>query len=254
MVKYINQPIFYNVMKILEQKTAHIANRILISLLHSPYSKNYVLAFDLGLISYNTAYNMQIKIFEILKSNAKPGALLLLEHYPVITTGNNKNLKNLLVTKEKLYQQNIELIYSNRGGDITLHTPGQIVCYVILNLSIFKKDLSLFVYNIEQVIVNVLKNFEIQASRINKHRGVFVGNSKIASIGLKVKKWITLHGFSLNVNNDLEYFDNIIACGLKNYPQTSMEKILKRPLSIYNVKEQIIESFSDVFNISVKKI
>jgi lipoate-protein ligase B len=211
-------------------------------------------SLDCGLIPYKQAYEMQLKIFEIIKSEFRPGVILLLEHNPVITIGHNKNLKNLLVTEEELKLKNIELIQSDRGGDITVHSPGQIVCYTIINLALMQKDLSLFVYNLEEVIIDVLKKFGIHAIRIKGCRGVFVNGYKIASIGLKVKRWITFHGFSLNVNNNLKYFDYIIACGLRDHPQTSMKKILKRPVNILNIKEEIIKSFSNIFRIPVNKI
>ncbi len=213
-----------------------------------------ILSFALGLISYNHAYNLQTKLFELIKLKDKPGVILLLEHYPVITIGSNRDTGNLLVSREELRQQDIELVQSTRGGDITLHTPGQIVCYTIFNLAQIKKDLTLFVYNLEQVIIDALASYNIQGTRIDKHRGIFVNNSKIASIGLKIKKWTTFHGFSINVNNDLKYFDNIIACGLKDYPQTSIKKISSKTIPIYDVKEQLLDSFGNIFKIPVLRI
>ena len=236
-----------------KQKTSAGIIKIINSLKNHDTCKN-ILSFDLGLISYNDAYNLQTKLFELIKLKDKPGVILLLEHYPVITIGSNRNTNNLLVSKEELQQQDIELVQSTRGGDITLHTPGQIVCYTILNLASVKKDLTLFVYNLEQVIIDVLASYNIQGTRIDKHRGIFVNNSKIASIGLKIKKWATFHGFSLNVNNDLKYFDNITACGLKDYPQTSIKEILKKTIPIYDVKEQLLDSFGNIFKIPVLRI
>jgi len=236
-----------------KQKTSAGINKIINSLKNRDTYKN-ILSFNLGLISYNEAYNLQTKLFELIKLKDNPGVILLLEHYPVITIGSNRNTGNLLVSREELQQQDIELVQSTRGGDITLHTPGQIVCYTIFNLAQVKKDLTLFVYNLEQVIIDVLASYNIQGTRIDKHRGIFVNNSKIASIGLKIKKWITFHGFSINVNNDLKYFDNIIACGLKDYPQTSIKKILKETIPIYGVKEQLLDSFGNIFKIPVLRI
>ena len=257
MLKYAQQSIFYNIMEILEQKK-FLINSLLDDIMSVDFDnsskQNSILSFDCGLIPYKQAYEIQLQIFEIIKSKSKPGVMLLLEHTPVITVGSNKNLRNLLIAEERLRLQDIELVQSNRGGDITLHAPGQIVCYTIINLALLEKDMPLFVYNLEEVAIDVLKKFEIYASRVKGHRGVFVDNHKIASIGLRAKKWVTLHGFSLNVNNDLKYFDYIIACGLKDYPQTSMKKILKRPVNICNVKEQIIKSFGNIFKIPVKKI
>jgi len=240
-------------MKTLKQETSVRINKLIDNLKNRDIQKN-IFSFDLGLIHYKRAYALQTEIFELIKSEDKPGVILLLEHFPVITIGSNSNTGNLLVSIEKLRKQGIELVQSTRGGDITLHTPGQIVCYIIFNLALIKKDLPFFVYNLEEIIIDVLASYNIRGTRINKHRGIFVDNFKIASIGLKVKKWITLHGFSLNVNNDLKYFDNITACGLKNYPQTSIKKILSKPIPIYNVKEQILDSFSGVFKIPVVRI
>jgi lipoyl(octanoyl) transferase len=226
----------------------------LINILKKNDMQKNIPGFDLDLISYGDAYNLQEEIFELVKTNDYKGAILLLEHYPVITIGNNKNTGSLLVSREDLRKQNIELAQSNRGGDITLHSPGQIVCYTILNLTRLKKDLSFFIHDLEEVIIDVLASFDIHGVRINNHRGVFTGDFKIASIGLRVRKWITLHGFSLNVNNDLKYFDNIIACGLKNHPQTSMKKISKKTIPINDVKEQILKSFGGIFEIPVTGI
>jgi lipoate-protein ligase B len=240
-------------MKILKQKTPFNINKIIDSVSCSNTQKN-ILGLDLGLISYNEAYDLQIRLFELIRSDDRPGAILVLEHYPVITIGSNRNTGNLLANREKLKDQNIELVQSDRGGDITLHTPGQVVCYTILNLVRIKKDLTFFVHNLEQVIIDVLACYDIQGTRVRRHRGIFVNNFKIASIGLKIKKWITFHGFSINVNNDLKYFDYIIACGLKDHPQTSIKKILNRPIPICDVKEQIVHSFENTFKIPIIKI
>jgi lipoyl(octanoyl) transferase len=213
---------------------------------------------DLGLISYNDAYILQTSLFDQVRLENRLGIVLLLEHYPVITIGSNRKFDNLLVSMKRLKKQNIQLVQSTRGGDITFHGPGQIICYPILNLSYIKKDLSLYlslyVYNLEQVIIEVLETFEIAGIRKKKHRGIFVMDNKIASIGIRIRKWITLHGFSLNVNINLKYFDNIIACGLRDFTQTSMQKISNKTIQTNDVKEQIIYRFSKVFNLPISKI
>jgi lipoyl(octanoyl) transferase len=170
---------------------------------------NKILYIDLGILSYMNAYIVQTYLFNTIKENNGIGIILLLEHNPVITIGNNGITKNLLVGKEELNRQDIELINSNRGGDITFHGPGQLVGYPIFNLSYFKKDIQLYVYNIEQVIINLLDIYGIKGIRVPEHRGVFVGSNKIASIGIRIKRWITTHGFSLNVNVNLGYFNNL---------------------------------------------
>lgn len=208
---------------------------------------------DIGLIDYSTAFDLQLKIFDIVRQEDLPGCILLLEHKPVITIGNSQNRKNLISSEESLKSQGIELIQSNRGGDVTFHGPGQLVCYPIINLTKFDRDLTNFVYNLEQVIINVLDEYKIKGTRIQKLRGVFVGKNKVASIGIHVKKWITLHGFSLNISVDLGYYKNIIACGLSDYEQVSMEKLLDKKIPLSFVKELVLKSFAAVFNVQIQK-
>ena len=210
--------------------------------------------FDLGLIGYSQAYDFQQKIFKMVQEGFFAGAILLLEHLPVITLGNNENRNNLLVDEPGLKKQGIELVQSNRGGDVTFHGPGQIVCYPVFGLSYFDKDITSFVFKLEQIIIDVLEDYKIKGTRIEKLRGVFVDSGKIASIGIRVKKWITFHGFSFNINVNLDYFDNIIACGLKDHLPVSLEKFLKSTVPVSNVKELIIEKFKNTFDIVIVKI
>ena len=205
---------------------------------------------DMGIISYDTGFRLQTLLAEKILENSLKGVILLLEHTPVITIGNNRSRINLLASERQLQESSIELVSSNRGGDITLHAPGQLVCYPVLDLRYFKSDLSIFVHNLEQVLLDALRSFGISGRRIEKHRGIFIENYKIASIGLRVRKWISIHGFSLNVNIDLSYFQYIVACGLKDFPQVSMSSILEKNIAIDDVKEQIIKGFESVFNIS----
>jgi lipoate-protein ligase B len=210
--------------------------------------------FDLGLVPYDESFQLQLELFESIRKNDLPGLLLLLEHPPVITIGSNRSTKNLLAKKAVLSKKGIAVVQSNRGGDITLHAPGQLICYPVFNLKYFKKDLTLFVHNLEEVIIETLNIYNISGSRIKKHRGVFTGTKKIASIGLKVRKWITIHGLSLNISIDLSYFENIVACGLKDLPQTSISEILGKDIPINNVKELIQKSFENIFNMPFDKI
>jgi lipoyl(octanoyl) transferase len=209
---------------------------------------------DIGLMDYSTAFDLQLKIFDIVRQEDMPGCILLLEHKPVITIGNSQSRKNIISNDDNLKSQGIELIQSNRGGDVTFHGPGQLVCYPIINLTKFDRDLTSFVYNLEQVIINVLNEYKIKGTRIDKLRGVFVGTNKIASIGIHVKKWITLHGFSLNVSVDLGYYKNIIACGLSDHEQISLEKLLDKKIPLSFVKELVVKSFASVFNVQMQRL
>ena len=245
--------ILYGIMENIEQHNPNMKKNIT-NILKKDKDIKKVIFKDLGLISYNDAYALQTSLFDQIKLENRLGIVLLLEHYPVITIGSNRKLDNLLVSTKILEKQKIQLVQSTRGGDMTFHGPGQIICYPILNLSYIKKDLSLYVYNLEQVIIEVLETFKIDGVREKKHRGIFVMDNKIASIGIRIRKWITLHGFSLNVNINLKYFDNIIACGLKDFTQTSMQKILNKTIQTDDVKEQIIYHFNRVFNLPISKI
>ncbi len=210
--------------------------------------------FDLGLIPYDESFQLQLELFESIRKNDLTGVLLLLEHPPVITIGSNRSTKNLLAEQDVLSGKGIDIVQSNRGGDITLHAPGQLICYPVFNLKYFKKDLTLFVHNLEEIIIETLNVYNISGNRVKKHRGVYAGTKKIASIGLKVRKWITIHGLSLNINIDLSYFENIVACGLKDFPQTSISEILGKDIPINNVKELMQKSFENIFNMPFNKI
>lgn len=210
--------------------------------------------FDLGLVPYDESFQLQLELFEYIREKDLPGVLLLLEHTPVITIGSNRSTENLIAEKDVLSEKGIDVVQSNRGGDITLHAPGQLICYPVFNLKYFKKDLTLFVHKLEEIIIETLNTYDIQGSRIKKHRGVFAGTKKIASIGLKVRKWITIHGLSLNISIDLSYFENIVACGLKDFPQTSISEILGKDIPINDVKELILKSFENIFNMPFTKI
>ncbi len=209
--------------------------------------KNTIIYFDLETEGYGKAFDLQQDLFNLVMDKECLGFLLMMEHYPVITIGSNRNLENLISDKKVLAEKRIELIQSTRGGDITFHGPGQLVGYPILNLALLKKDVSLYVYNLEQILIGALNHFDIQGRRIKGHRGVFVDNQKIASVGIKIKRWVTMHGFALNVSTELEHFKHIIACGLEQYPPTSMEKILNNKIPLNYVKEQILTEFGKVF-------
>ncbi len=205
---------------------------------------------DAGTVRYEQAFNIQTGLAATIFEKDLKGIILLLEHPPVITIGNNQSRTNLLTPEDRLGQLGIKLVSTNRGGDITLHAPGQLVCYPVLNLKYFGRDLSLFVQNLEQVLLDTLRSYGINGRRIKKHRGIFIGENKIASIGLRVRKWVSIHGFSLNINIDLSYFKHIIACGLEDFPQVSMSLLLNKNISVDDVKEQIIADFESVFGIS----
>jgi lipoate-protein ligase B len=201
---------------------------------------------DLDLVEYKEALNLQ-KLYEEKSLNSKTDFLLLLEHYPVITIGKSGRKINILINEEELKDKGISVYYTDRGGDVTYHGPGQLVGYPIFNLRYYKKDVKWYVQSLEEILIRTLNEYKIKAEMIPKLIGVWVNSKKIASIGVRIRKWITSHGFALNVNNDLTPFSYMIPCGIKDVKLTSMKEILNREVNVGNLKEIIIEKFKEIF-------
>jgi len=183
------------------------------------------------------------KLYEEKSLNAKTDFLLLLEHYPVITIGKSGNDLNILFNEDALKNKGVSVYHTDRGGDVTYHGPGQLVGYPILNLRYYKKDVKWYVKSLEEVLIRVLNEYGIKAEIIPKLIGVWVKNKKIASIGVRIRKWITTHGFALNVNNDLIPFSYIIPCGIKDVDITSMKEVLNKEIDMKKLKKNIIKEF-----------
>jgi lipoyl(octanoyl) transferase len=177
--------------------------------------------WELGRIDYGAAVELQQRIAARRKQGLGPDHLLLLEHPHVITLGRNGHMENLLASGEILARAGISFHPTDRGGDVTYHGPGQLVGYPILDLREWKRDVGAYVRALEQTIIDTLADYGIAAGRIPKLTGVWVGERKIAAIGVHLSRWVTSHGFALNVSTDLSYFQYIVPCGLTR-PVTSM--------------------------------
>jgi lipoyl(octanoyl) transferase len=178
----------------------------------------------LGRISYADALALQQELVARRKLGETSDHLLLLEHPHVITLGRNGHMSNLLASGEILERAGISFFPTDRGGDVTYHGPGQLVGYPILDLRDWKRDVGAYVRGIEQALIDTLADYGIEAGRIAKLTGVWVGESKIAAIGVHLSRWVTSHGFALNVSTDLDYFKYIVPCGLTK-PVTSMRRL-----------------------------
>jgi lipoate-protein ligase B len=174
--------------------------------------------------------------------------LLLLEHPPTITVGKSGKLENVLVTPEQLARQGISLFFTDRGGDVTYHGPGQLVAYPIIDLRNRGKDIHRYVRDLEEVIIRTLSDFSITGQRDTAYVGVWVGAEKIAAIGISIKRWITMHGFALNVRTNLEHFSLINPCGILDRKVTSLSKVLSQDVKMEAVIERVIYHFSEVFD------
>ena len=200
-------------------------------------------------VDYHPVWDLQKKLSEARRLNEIPNALLLLQHPPIITIGKSGTDANLLVESEYLTKHGVELTKTDRGGDITYHGPGQLVGYPILDLAELKKDIFWYLRQIEQVIINTLQQFNIEATRNKNYTGVWVNAEKIAAIGVKVSRWITSHGFAFNINPNLEHFELIIPCGIQNKSVTSLVKIVDKAITVEDVLPTLVDQFAAVFQV-----
>lgn len=208
---------------------------------------------DLGLVGYDKAYDLQKRLHKFRREGRIDDVLILLEHEPVVTMGRRGKRDNILVSDELLQSKGIRVFEIDRGGDVTLHCPGQLVGYPILDLNFHGKNIHKYLRNLEEVIIRSLKVYGIDGQRIENHTGVWVGEKKIASIGIGIKGWVTFHGFSLNINSDLSYFSLIRPCGFESRMVTSMSQILGRPVEPKDFRNQLVEQFAEVFNLQMEE-
>jgi len=203
---------------------------------------------DLGLIDYKEAWDLQYNFHQLRIENQISDLLLLLEHPHTYTLGKTAHIENLISSEEFLNKNKISVYNIDRGGDITYHGPGQLVGYPIINLSEWYQDSHKYLRTLEEVIIKVCNDYGLKAERNEKYTGVWIGDRKIAAIGIKISRWVTMHGFAFNVNTDLSLFNGIIPCGISDKSVTSLEKELKITLPINDVKEKVLKYFADEFN------
>lgn len=199
----------------------------------------------LGRIEYEAALALQKETERAVQSHQQSDTLLLLEHPHTLTIGRRGDTAGILLPAETLADRGVTVFETNRGGKITYHGLGQIVGYPIINLSPDREDVHRFVRDLEEVLIRTMADFEIEAFRIEGLTGVHTSHGKVAAIGVHIARWVTTHGFALNVNTDLSYFDLIIAC--EGEPVTSMQEILAREVNLNKVEDQIIVRFAEVF-------
>ena len=208
---------------------------------------------DLGLVSFDKAYCFQKEVLSSVKTRASDESLILAQHYPVFTIGRLGKRENILAGSEKLNSCRIDIVNTDRGGDITFHGPGQIVAYPIFNLTKRCKDMHKFLRDLEEVITLTLSDYAIDSFRVKGRTGCWIDKGKIASIGVAASGWVTYHGLALNANVDLSYFDMINPCGFKDICMTSMREALREEVDMEKLKKRLIRRFSDVFKILTKE-
>lgn len=200
-----------------------------------------------GLLDYAAALELQQRLLA-QRQQLDADLLLLLEHPPVITCGRGSDERHLLVSAEQLSRQGIGLHKVSRGGDMTFHGPGQLVGYPIVRLPEGERDLHRYLRRLEQLLQRTVARFGVCAGTLPGKTGLWVGERKLASIGVGVRHWTTWHGFALNVSNQLEGFANIVPCGLSGVRMTSLEECLQASVSLPTVESAIIEAFSELFD------
>ena len=202
---------------------------------------------NLGSAGYLMVLDLQRRLVKLRQEGEVPDLLILVEHEPVITLGRRGNSTNILSTVDELASQGIQIHQTERGGDVTYHGPGQLVAYPIIHLTQREISIHTYVQLLEETIILTLDGFNIRAGREPQHRGVWVQDRKVAALGVAVRRWVTFHGFALNVSPNLEHYCHINPCKLEHEQVTSMVKILGEPVSMAEVTRKLLSKFIELF-------
>lgn len=196
---------------------------------------------------YKHALDIQRARVAAVISGSASGALLLVEHTPVITLGRNSHPSHLLARPEALARLGVEVVEADRGGDVTYHGPGQLVAYPILDLSLWRKSVNWYLRTLEEVLIEVLAEYGLRGERAVGLTGVWVAGAKVAAIGVGLRRWVTYHGIALNVDPNLEHFGLIVPCGIPDKPVTSVARLLATPPTMAEVADRFIAAFQRHF-------
>ena len=214
-----------------------------------------VLHLELGLTDFKDVWELQKKILAYKQKNKFEDVIITNIHHHVYTLGKGGDKNHLLLNDNELAANKISYFEIDRGGDLTYHGPGQLVAYPIFDLNNYCRDSHRYLRDLEEVIILTLKEYGIDAGREEEFTGVWVDEEKICAIGIKLSRWITMHGLALNVNNDLSYFDKIIPCGIFHKGVTSMKNVLGKEIDMKILTEKVIDNFKVVFGIdNIEKV
>ncbi len=198
-------------------------------------------------MSYGEAHDLQKELVERRKDGEIPDTLLIVEHPPTITLGRGAKEKNLLFTREQLAELGVEVHETGRGGDVTYHGPGQVVAYPIFDLKPDRQDVRKYVSNLEEVMIQTCAAFDLHASRIAGCNGCWIEDRKIGAVGVRISRWVTMHGIAFNVATDMRHFEYIIPCGITDKGVTSLEAELGRNIQTKEVIPFVVEAFRRLF-------
>lgn len=203
----------------------------------------------LGLVPYGEAHELQKQLVEKRKADEIPDTFLLLEHPHVITLGRAADRTNILADETTRERFGVELHETGRGGDVTYHGPGQLVGYPIIKLQPGRQDIRRYVRDLQEVLIRTAADFGVEAEpRGGEFVGVWVGNQKLAAIGIRISRWVTMHGFALNVTTDLDYFQLIVPCGIRHHGVTSLQQLTGKQFALPEVADRVTHHFGEVFN------
>ncbi len=208
---------------------------------------------ELGLVEYGEAFRLQRAVAQARDAGNLSDVLILLQHPAVITLGRRANRANILAAEELLRREGVAVYPSTRGGDVTYHGPGQIVGYPILKLRELGLGAAAYVHGLEAMLIDLLGGFGVEARRDPHYIGVWVGDEKIAAIGVAISTGVTMHGFALNVDPNLSHFELINPCGITDKGVTSMARLLGRPVSVEEVRLPLVESFARTFGMEIER-
>jgi len=202
---------------------------------------------DLGSHPYQPVWDYQRELQRKRIEQKIPDTVIFVEHHPVYTIGKNGSDLHIIANRDFLETHGIDVVHVDRGGDVTYHGPGQIVGYPIFDLHQHRESISWYMRSLEEVFIQVLLHYSINAMRSEGYTGVWVQDEKIVALGVRISRWVTMHGFAFNINPDLSHYAGIIPCGIFQYGVTSLEKILGHPIDLAEVKQLIIRAFQKVF-------
>lgn len=207
-----------------------------------------------GRVAYGEMLETQVRLRDARLAGDIPDTLLLLEHEPVITLGRSAKDEHLLVSPEALQQRGVAVYEIGRGGDVTYHGPGQLVCYPVLDLKPDRKDVRRYVTNLEEVMIRIAGRYGLDAHRVDGLNGAWIGDRKVGAVGVRIRQWVTMHGFALNVSTGLDAFDVIVPCGIRDREVTSLQRELETDVDIAQTANIAAEVFGEVFESRVEII
>ena len=217
----------------------YMSNLDILDYLNCNSNNDEINFYYLGKVEYSSAWNLQKKIHDLVKSDNLGDIVLFLEHNHVYTLGKNADSNYIL----DRYQDKIDIIQTDRGGQVTYHGPGQLIGYPIINLNKYRKSVSWYMRTLEKIIIKTLEKYAIHATTKEDLTGVWVNDEKICAMGVRLSKWVTMHGFALNLNPDMKYYDGMIPCGIQEYGITSLFEFLDKEIDTFEIMNYLASFF-----------